>query len=152
MSHGGFGIYLGFYKEVCSICTNHGFEALADNRAINGYIQFPTNVAPSHILQLGDAMTALTGVASDFGNHQDRCEAEPLVFVDLLDPTWVSAVGALNITGSDVQALWTSECLKQEGETPSWAKEDHSRLIESFLRLCEQAATTRKQVIMVWQL
>ena len=153
MAHTGFYVLAGSFNQVSYLCAHEGLDGLVKATPSGNIMHFPKQYAASQIMQLGTAVTSLTGVPQDFGNETGRSEPEACLFVDRLDRKWVAALSALsNDKVNEIQQLWVLECIKEEGERPSWGHSDKSDLINIFVRLCQKATEAEEDLLMVWVL
>ena len=152
MSAKGFELFVAPHEVVCRSAAEDRLEQLRSEPTVR-YLRFPKSFAPSHILQLGEAVSVITGVLEDFGNDRDREEPREMVFVDKLTPEWVKATSKLSSHNSlRIEKLWIDAYITEEGERPSWANEPRKELIDQFLKLCAVAASAETDLVMVWRL
>ena len=151
MNRHGFEIFVAPHETMCAACAE---DRLDDLRAApHRYLRFPGGFSPSHVIQLGAAVTSLTGVSEDFGNERNRSEPRDMLFVDRLTTDWVRAAAKLSLSRStEIEELWIRSCAEEEGDIPSWASEPREVLIEEFLRLCTVATSASTDLVMVWRL
>jgi len=149
----GFDLFVGSFDEICRSCAEGVLDDYREGQPDDHHIAFPPSFSPSHILQLGAAVTSLTGVEGDFGNDSDRRELEGCLFADRLTADWVLATSALPFdVAEELKTRWTAACVADEGEEPPWAQEAHREVLVRFLALCKAAAREKSDLVMVWEL
>lgn len=146
-------MYVAPYGAVCEACEQDRLNELRIGEFTKHYLHFPRPFTASHILQLGDAVSSLTGVFAEFGTAENRQEPAECVFVDRLDKAWVKAASFLDPSlVNEVLVRWRYACMEDEGESPQWASDDQTILVSQFLTLCRIAARTQTDLVMVWSL
>jgi hypothetical protein len=153
MSADGFELFVGPHETICLCCDEQRLEQFRANQPQDRYLRFPAGFSASQILQLGEAVTSITGVPEDFGNDTDREESVDMLFVDRLTHEWVAAASKLaSYNSGQIEKLWIEACVAEEGERPSWASEPRNALIAQFLHLCVSATSAKTDLVMVWRL
>lgn len=146
----GFKVCVAGIDAVSEACEQN--LVLTDCAFAGQVLSFPHPFSPSQILQLGEAITSLTGVSGDFGTDENRREPASCLFVDRLDRDWVDAAALLELSLAElVQARWIAACMLDEGETPAWATVDRTSLVRRFLEFCRTATETETDLVMVWE-
>ena len=143
--------------ELCVASMNKVCEAIEAGHDLpcspDEYVKFPDPISPSQIIQLGEAVTSLTGVSAEFGLEDNREEPIGCVFVDRLDAAWVSAASLLEpSTAKEIGIRWVAACTDAEREKPPWAEWDKADVVGRFLNLCKMSVATNTDLVMVWEL
>jgi hypothetical protein len=151
MTDPAFEIYAASWVTVCEACNTERFDDLRSGTITRQFMFFPAEFSESQIIQLGEAVTSLTGVESDFGRAENRREPSGCVFVDLLHPEWVKGAALLR-AGSAVEIAdrWIAACTVVYREPPVWAEHDPVDLVQRFLELCRVAVRDHTDLVMVW--
>lgn len=149
----GFDIFVGSFEDICQVCSDNRRGEYRHCEGPDRHLAFPGGFSPSDILQLGAAVTSLTGVADDFGSDNDRREPKGGLFVDRLTPEWVEAAATLPPdSAQEIEARWIAGYVEVEDRRPPWATQPQGALIRRFLELCARSSSEKDDLVMVWEL
>jgi hypothetical protein len=143
--------------EVCVAPMDAVCQAIEAGRdvphGVGMHVVFADPVSPAQIIQLGEAVSRLTGVQAEFGDDANRREPVGCVFVDRIDAAWVRAASHLQpSTASEICARWAAACTDAERERPTWGDTDQTGTVLRFLELCRKSTATNTDLVMVWEL
>lgn len=117
------------------------------------HVLFADPISPAQIIQLGEAISHLTGVQAEFGDDANRREPVGCVFVDRIDAAWVRAASLLRPSmAGEICARWAAACTDAERERPAWSDADQTDTVRRFLELCRTSTDTNTDLVMVWEL